>query len=171
MQVLIPIVFFIPMVIPAPLMIGFWFLFNIFNGIGEIAGNASGSGGTAWWAHIGGFAGGLLLIYPFLIGRWRAPTGEIAPQWNIPSGMRARFHRIPRRPAHQHDGVELEVPPELGQAPTDGNPNVRVVDLATRQPLIVRTNVRPILSRLRSRMSAMRKGKPGGIDAFRGPSS
>ena len=170
-QVLIPIVFFIPLVVPAPLMIGFWFLLNIFNGIGEIAGDTAGSGGTAWWAHIGGFAGGLLLVYPFLIGRWRAPTGEIAPHWNIPSGMRGRFRRPPQRPAHLLDGIDLEVPPEVEQALADENPNVRVVDLATRQPLIVRTNTRRSLSRLRPRLPARRKRRPGSVDAFRDPPS
>ena len=170
-QVLVPIVFFIPMVVPAPLMIGFWFLFNIFNGIGEITGDTSGSGGTAWWAHIGGFAGGLLLVYPFLIGRWRAPTGEIAPQWNIPRGMGGRFRRPPQRPAHLHDGIDLEAPAEVEGATADENPNVRVVDLATRPPLIVRTNTRRGLSRLRARLPARRKRRPGSTDAFRGPPS
>jgi membrane associated rhomboid family serine protease len=171
-QVLIPIVFFIPMVVPAPLMIGFWFLFNIFNGIGDIARDTAGSGGTAWWAHIGGFAAGLLLVYPFLIGRWRAPAGEIAPQWNLPTGLRGRFRRPPQRPPHLHDGIDLEVPPEAEQAPADENPKVRVVDLATRQPLIVQTNTRRGLSRLRLRLPscpALPKRKPGSIDAFRDP--
>jgi membrane associated rhomboid family serine protease len=96
-QVLIPIIFLIPAVIPAPLMIGFWFFMNVVNGVIEPLRDASGSGGTAWFAHIGGFAAGLILIYPFLIGKWRAPIGETGPRWNMPVGVQSRFLRMPGR--------------------------------------------------------------------------
>ena len=94
-QVLIPIILIIPAVIPAPLMIGFWFLLNLFSGFGEIARETSGSGGTAWWAHIGGFVAGLALVYPFLVGRWRAPVGETGPTWNLPPAFQRRLRRRP----------------------------------------------------------------------------
>ena len=43
--------------VPAPLFLGFWFLVQVFSGFQMHA----GSGGVAWWAHIGGFAAGFLM--------------------------------------------------------------------------------------------------------------
>ena len=163
-QVVILVLFFIPIVVPAPVMIGFWFLYNLFFTI------VGGQVGVAWWAHIGGFLAGIILVYPFLIGRWRAPTGEIAPQWNIPVGMRDRFRRRPpARSPHLHAGIELQAPPEAEQAPVDENPNVRVIDLATRQPVIVQTSTRRSLRPRWPRRARLRKRKPGSVDAFRDP--
>ena len=53
---LIPILFF-PLFfeIPAFVFIGIWFLLQVINAAG-------GAGGLAWWAHIGGFTAGVLLI-------------------------------------------------------------------------------------------------------------
>jgi len=45
-----------PLVVPAPIFLGIWFLFQTFSGVTSIAGGAAG--GIAWWAHIGGFAAG-----------------------------------------------------------------------------------------------------------------
>ena len=54
---LIPIFFFITFIrIPAVLFLGFWFVLQIFNGM------VSGSPGIAWWAHIGGFVVGMILV-------------------------------------------------------------------------------------------------------------
>ena len=47
-------IYFIPVSGPAYLFIGGWFVFQIFAGL-------NGSGGVAWWAHIGGFLAGILL--------------------------------------------------------------------------------------------------------------
>jgi membrane associated rhomboid family serine protease len=60
---LVPI-FFIPYFfdIPAFFFMGFWFLMQIFSGAASLM--ASEGGGIAWWAHIGGFAVGFLLIKP-----------------------------------------------------------------------------------------------------------
>lgn len=49
------------------LLIGFWFLTQLFSGVGSIT--AVNQGGIAYFAHIGGFGAGLLLIKPFGIGR------------------------------------------------------------------------------------------------------
>jgi membrane associated rhomboid family serine protease len=64
---LIPIGFFITTAeIPAGFMIGFWFLTQLFNGTAAIADTAATEGGgVAFWAHIGGFVAGLLLIKIF----------------------------------------------------------------------------------------------------------
>jgi membrane associated rhomboid family serine protease len=57
-------VFFIPYFfeIPAYFFMGFWFLTQVVSGTASLA-TAEG-GGIAWWAHIGGFAAGFLLIRP-----------------------------------------------------------------------------------------------------------
>lgn len=45
--------------LPASIMLGYWFVIQIFSGVGSFA--SSMEGGVAWWAHIGGFASGYLL--------------------------------------------------------------------------------------------------------------
>ncbi len=55
--------FFITTVaVPAVFMLGFWFLIQLLNGFGTIG--AQG-GGVAFWAHVGGFAAGAILILLF----------------------------------------------------------------------------------------------------------
>jgi membrane associated rhomboid family serine protease len=57
---LIPIVFIFEMVVlPAPLFLGIWFLLQFFQGVFSIG--AVQASGVAWWAHIGGFAAGLVI--------------------------------------------------------------------------------------------------------------
>lgn len=45
--------------LPASIMLGYWFVIQIFSGVGSFA--SSMEGGVAWWAHIGGFASGYLI--------------------------------------------------------------------------------------------------------------
>ncbi len=56
--------------VPALVMIGLWFLIQFVSGIGAI-GVSDQTGGVAYWAHIGGFAAGLVLA--FLL---RATSGD-----------------------------------------------------------------------------------------------
>jgi membrane associated rhomboid family serine protease len=60
---LIPI-FFIPYFIevPAFFFLGFWFLMQFLGA----AGSRGQGGGIAWWAHVGGFVGGIILLKLFL---------------------------------------------------------------------------------------------------------
>ncbi len=51
--------------LPALLVLGFWFVMQFFNGILSLGYHTAGMGGVAWWAHIGGFLAGLVLIVPF----------------------------------------------------------------------------------------------------------
>ena len=61
---LIPIVFFFQIVeLPAALFLVFWFLMQFFNGAIAITGSPYMTGGVAWWAHIGGFVGGVALAF------------------------------------------------------------------------------------------------------------
>ena len=59
-QVIVLPLFFIPFFVPASLLIVFWFLMQVLGGIAEL-GQTTGSN-IAWWAHIGGFLAGLVLI-------------------------------------------------------------------------------------------------------------
>lgn len=64
---LIPIGFFITSAdIPASLMIGFWFLTQIFSGYASLSVQTlSDVGGVAFFAHIGGFLAGVILVNVF----------------------------------------------------------------------------------------------------------
>jgi membrane associated rhomboid family serine protease len=56
--------FFVVILWPLPsfLFVGEWFLLNLFQGVGAIGIHPDASGGVAWWAHVGGFLSGLLLV-------------------------------------------------------------------------------------------------------------
>ena len=58
---LVPL-FFVPwfVEIPSLVFLGFWFVSQLFSGIGSLGMAASG-GGVAWWAHVGGFVVGMLV--------------------------------------------------------------------------------------------------------------
>lgn len=60
---LIPIFFWPWFVeIPALLYIGGWFVSQLFNGVASVVVGAQALGGVAWWAHVGGFVAGLVLL-------------------------------------------------------------------------------------------------------------
>ena len=48
--------------VPAILMLGYWFLLQLLSGVGTLG---QGGGGVAFWAHIGGFVAGVVLIMLF----------------------------------------------------------------------------------------------------------
>ncbi len=50
--------------IPAVFFLGFWFLMQVFSGIGRLA-DSRISGGVAFWAHAGGFLTGVLGVWIF----------------------------------------------------------------------------------------------------------
>jgi len=56
------IVFFILVMIPASVLIGFWFVLQVFSA--SVLWAAGATTGVAYWAHIGGFLAGMLLILP-----------------------------------------------------------------------------------------------------------
>jgi membrane associated rhomboid family serine protease len=64
-QTLIFVLYFIRIVrIPAMVVLGFWFLLQVMNGLPSLGG--SSGGGVAWFAHIGGFAFGALIFKLFV---------------------------------------------------------------------------------------------------------
>jgi membrane associated rhomboid family serine protease len=48
--------------VPAVLMLAYWFVIQLFSGVGSIAQSQASQGGVAWFAHVGGFLAGLILI-------------------------------------------------------------------------------------------------------------
>jgi membrane associated rhomboid family serine protease len=65
----IPLGFFTRFIwVPAVFVLGFWFVIQFLNGLPSLG--ARDGGGVAWFAHVGGFIAGLLLIRP-LAGRSR----------------------------------------------------------------------------------------------------
>ncbi|MGQ9667620.1 MAG: rhomboid family intramembrane serine protease, partial [Anaerolineae bacterium] len=56
--------------LPAVIVLGFWFVLQLFNGVLTLG--LPSAGGVAWFAHIGGFVAGLVLVRLFSIGRRRA---------------------------------------------------------------------------------------------------
>ncbi len=68
---LVPL-FFLPwfVEIPAVFYLGFWFVSQLLNGILTIVAGVQAFGGVAWWAHIGGFLAGLILVRPFVSRRY-----------------------------------------------------------------------------------------------------
>ena len=55
--------------IPAYFFIGFWFLMQFLQGaVQQVAVGRLVEGGVAWWAHVGGFVAGVLLLYLFKRG-------------------------------------------------------------------------------------------------------
>jgi membrane associated rhomboid family serine protease len=59
--------------VPAYIVLGFWFVLQLFQGVGSLGTMTSQSGGVAFFAHVGGFVAGLVLIRPLLWGA-RAET-------------------------------------------------------------------------------------------------
>jgi membrane associated rhomboid family serine protease len=67
---LVFIIFFVTIIeVPAILILGFWFVEQVLFGAGGLTNPAGGGGGVAYFAHVGGFVFGLILIRAFTAGR------------------------------------------------------------------------------------------------------
>jgi membrane associated rhomboid family serine protease len=79
---LIPIFFFITIrEIPAIFILGFWFILQLFSGVGALGvTDAHDMGGVAYFAHIGGFIAGLALVGLFG-GFGKARRRQPPPPW------------------------------------------------------------------------------------------
>ncbi|MBI2237486.1 MAG: rhomboid family intramembrane serine protease [Actinobacteria bacterium] len=73
------ILFFITAVeLPAVVVLGGWFVLQLFSGVGELGTNVNG--GVAYWAHVGGFVAGAAAAYLFFPrGRRRGGLEGYAP--------------------------------------------------------------------------------------------
>ena len=67
------------MEVPAVLFLGIWFLMQFLSGVGSIASATAGepAGGIAFWAHVAGFAAGVLGVMIF-----RRPERQRVEWWN-----------------------------------------------------------------------------------------
>jgi membrane associated rhomboid family serine protease len=75
---LVPIfIFLTTMEIPAFLLLFYWLFIQFFSGLGSLAETDYTGGGVAWFAHVGGFLAGLLLVKTFgEKQRWRPSHWE-----------------------------------------------------------------------------------------------
>jgi membrane associated rhomboid family serine protease len=66
-RVLTLVIFFLITVvsIPAFIVLGAWFILQFFNGVLAISNQVNAGGGVAEWAHVGGFAFGMLMAWLF----------------------------------------------------------------------------------------------------------
>ncbi|MFB3826668.1 MAG: rhomboid family intramembrane serine protease [Bryobacteraceae bacterium] len=48
--------------VPAVLMLAYWFIIQLFSGVGSIARTHATQGGVAFFAHVGGFVAGMVLV-------------------------------------------------------------------------------------------------------------
>jgi membrane associated rhomboid family serine protease len=60
-MIVVLVIFITRIAVPAYLMLGYWFMLQLLGGAAAFG----QQGGTAFWAHVGGFIAGALLIYPF----------------------------------------------------------------------------------------------------------
>jgi membrane associated rhomboid family serine protease len=56
----------------AVILLGFWFLLQLVSGVGEVSSQAVGTGGVAFFAHVGGFVAGMVLVKLFV----QRPAGD-----------------------------------------------------------------------------------------------
>jgi membrane associated rhomboid family serine protease len=74
---LIPLGIFIKTArIPAVFFLGFWFLQQFLYGTLTLSVTTAQGGGVAWWAHIGGFAAGFVLVWVFQSRKRRPPLRD-----------------------------------------------------------------------------------------------
>jgi membrane associated rhomboid family serine protease len=79
---LIFIIFFVTLIeIPAVIMLGIWFALQFLPALGQVSTHATGGGGVAYWAHVGGFAFGLAAIKLFA-NRYRG-AAESGPPYPV----------------------------------------------------------------------------------------
>ena len=93
------------LVFPAWLVVGEWFVFQLLQAIGSLG--MTETGGVAFFAHLGGFIGGLLLIRPTMRGRTRGESRR-GEGWRPPprgggGGHWAGQRRWPERPRDPWD--------------------------------------------------------------------
>ncbi len=79
-RVWVPVFLFLTFELPAVIMIGIWFVEQFIAGLGSLSAQAANSGGVAFWAHVGGFVTGMILILPFW-GRARQLKAAEPPRY------------------------------------------------------------------------------------------
>ena len=82
------ILFWMPFYVPAVFLIGIWFVLQLLNGVAALATTdvVGAAGGVAWFAHIGGFVAGLVLVRLFVLGRPAPPRPRAVARYRRPRG-------------------------------------------------------------------------------------
>lgn len=85
-------------ILPAWIMVGVWFFYNLVPGVASVG--LQDAGGVAFFAHIGGFLAGLVAVKPFCAGRerrdvlawtgWRPPPRVVRRAWPTDPRRRPR---------------------------------------------------------------------------------
>jgi membrane associated rhomboid family serine protease len=79
--------------LPAVIVLGMWFVIQLFNGFLSLGMDTLSAGGTAWFAHIGGFVVGLVvglmlrLLQPRVLARsreWEEQARAVYPRRRLP---------------------------------------------------------------------------------------
>ncbi len=77
LTMIFPFIFWI-VELPAVFFLGYWFLIQLFSGVGTVAlSTGTSTGGIAFWAHIAGFLTGVLMVFVF-----RRPERQRVEWWN-----------------------------------------------------------------------------------------
>lgn len=85
-SVVLPLFFLFTVVdVPALIVIGLWFVTQFFSGITALADMSDQVGGVAWWAHVGGFLFGIVLMAIMPKEPRPSPTS-----WSVSFEQRAR---------------------------------------------------------------------------------
>jgi membrane associated rhomboid family serine protease len=95
-RVLVPVFLFMRVArLPAALVLGLWFVIQLFNGYLSLGMDTMSTGGVAWFAHIGGFVVGLAvgLLLRFRLPQLRARSRE----WEEQARRAYPRQRLPRR--------------------------------------------------------------------------
>ena len=61
--------------IPAMFFVGYWILLQFLGGLSAL--RLHPQGGTAWWAHIGGFVSGAILLWMMAPRRYQPPPRDV----------------------------------------------------------------------------------------------
>ena len=82
--------------VPAWVMIGLWFVIQLFSGVASLG--APDVGGVAFWAHVGGFVAGAVLVWMFrdrdAVARQNAVREGHQAWQRVPSGARSTRGRF-----------------------------------------------------------------------------
>ena len=63
--------------VPAIVFLGLWFVLQFVSGVGSVAASAGQTGGIAFWAHVAGFAAGVIGVFLF-----RRPERQRVEWWD-----------------------------------------------------------------------------------------
>jgi membrane associated rhomboid family serine protease len=79
LTMIFPFIFWI-VEVPAVFFLGYWFLIQLFSGVGTVAVSTgtTPTGGVAFWAHIAGFLTGILMVFVF-----KRPERQRVEWWDV----------------------------------------------------------------------------------------